>query len=262
MKITTGKQPKPRRTMLYGVHGIGKSTWAAQAPQCLFLNLEDGLSDIECSRSEVIISFDQLLDCLRWLNEEKHDFLNIAVDTADWLERLIHKTVAHAASKDSIADIGYGAGYKQALAYWDKVLFALDWLRAERGIGIILLAHCDVKRFEPPEQDGYDRYQPALHSLASAKIQEWCDEVLFVNYEVRVSKEDKGFNQTRTKATRVEGAARQIQTQETAGVVAKNRLSLPLHIEFSWASYAQYFSSTPAGNIEGVVVDGSSKVRQ
>ena len=34
--------------MLYGTHGIGKSSWAAQAPGVLFLNVEDGLNDIDC----------------------------------------------------------------------------------------------------------------------------------------------------------------------------------------------------------------------
>ncbi|MFN9292481.1 MAG: AAA family ATPase, partial [Planctomyces sp.] len=47
VKITTGKKAVPRRVMLYGTHGIGKSSWAAQAPGVLFLNVEDGLNDID-----------------------------------------------------------------------------------------------------------------------------------------------------------------------------------------------------------------------
>jgi len=94
MKITTGKQEKPRRTMLYGVHGVGKSTWAAQAPDCLFLNLEDGLNDIDCSRSGLITQFDQVMDSLRWLAENPHDYKHLAIDSVDWLEAIIHKEVA------------------------------------------------------------------------------------------------------------------------------------------------------------------------
>ena len=259
MKIITGKQNTARRTMIYGVHGVGKSTIAAQAPNCLLMNLEDGLSDIDCSRTDVIKDFETLMTSLLWLAENDHDFENVAIDTVDWLETLIHKSVAEAASKDSIADIGYGAGYKQALTYWDRVIFALDWLRREKSIGVILLAHADIKRFDSPESDSYDRYQPALHPLASSLVQEWCDEVLFASYEIHTRSEDQGFNKKRTIA--VDGSRRYLRTQETAAVIAKNRLSMPPEIGFGWAEYASYFSGKP-GNIEGVVVDGSSKAIQ
>jgi len=161
--------------------------------------------------------------------------------------------VALKASKDNIADIGYGAGYKQALSFWDRVLFALDWLRSERGMGIILLAHADIKRFESPEQDSYDRYQPALHPLASALIQEWCDEVLFASYRVFTRQEDQGFNKKRTIS--VSDGERYVRTQETAAVQAKSRLAMPPEIPFDWDSYAKCFT----GNVDGIVVNGSSK---
>lgn len=37
MKVLKGKQPKPRRVMLYGRHGLGKSTWAAAAQSLQFV---------------------------------------------------------------------------------------------------------------------------------------------------------------------------------------------------------------------------------
>ena len=46
-KIHTGK--KPPRIMLYGTEGIGKSTFAAQAPSPIFLPTEDGLGEIDCA---------------------------------------------------------------------------------------------------------------------------------------------------------------------------------------------------------------------
>ena len=259
MKILKGKTKAPRRTLLYGVHGVGKSTWAAQAPDCLLLNLEDGLNDIDCQRTEHLTTFESVMDALRWLGQEKHGFRFIAIDSLDWLEAMIHQDVAKAAGKKSIGDIGYGAGYKQAIAYWDKILFALDWLRTEKQIGVIVLAHCAVKRFESPEQDSYDRYQPALHDSASSLWQEWCDEVLFASYRIFVRKEDQGFNKERAIA--VGGEERYIRTQESAAVLAKNRLGMPPEIPFSWAAYAAYFE-TAQGNVSGVVVDGSSKKKE
>ena len=239
MKILSGKVKAPRRVMLYGTHGIGKSTWAAQAPGCVILNLEDGLNNIDCQRTEHILTLEGVHEALNWLMASKHEFFSVAIDSMDWLESMIHQTVATAAGKSSIADIGYGAGYKQSLVHWDKIMSKLEMLRSDRKMSVILLAHANVKRFESPDQDSYDRYQPALHDTASAMWQEYCDEVFFASYRVFVRKEDQGFNKERTIA--VDGNERYVRTQETAAVLAKNRLGLPPEIPFNWEAYQAYF---------------------
>jgi hypothetical protein len=239
MKILSGKQKAPRKCLLYGTHGIGKSTWASQAPGCIILNLEDGLNNIDCQRTEHLTTLEGVTEALDWLIASKHDFYTVAIDSMDWLESIIHHTVAKAANKESIADIGYGAGYKQALAYWDRLMMRLEMLRSERRMSVILLAHANVKRFESPDQDSYDRYQPALHDTASACWQEWSDEVLFASYRVFVRKEDLGFNKERTIA--VDANERYVRTQESAAVLAKNRLGMPPEIEFSWEAYQAWF---------------------
>jgi len=239
MKIFTGKVKAPRKCMLYGTHGIGKSTWAAQAPGCVFLNLEDGLNNIDCSRSDHINSLDGVFEFLNWLIAAEHEFFTLAIDSMDWLESMIHAAVAEKAGKAHIADIGYGAGYKQALGYWDRIMTLLEMLRSDRRMSIVLLAHASVKRFESPDQDSYDRYQPALHDSASAMWQEWSDEVLFASYRVYIRKEDLGFDKERVIA--VDGNERFVRTQEAPAVLAKNRLHMPPEIEFTWAAYQAHF---------------------
>jgi hypothetical protein len=260
VKITRGKKIVPRRVLLYGTHGIGKSSWAAQAPDVLFLNLEDGLNDIDVAKTEHLIRLEQVMEALTFLATQKHDFRWVAIDSVDWLEGLIHAEVAREAGKATIGDIGYGAGYKSAMAYWDKILTMLDWLRteAERKLGVILLAHTAVKKYTDPMTDSYDRYQPALHETAAATLQEWCDEVLFASYRVHTRKQDEGFGKERIIAGG--SGERLIRCTETPGALAKNRLTMPETIDFSWAAYAQYFTqAAPAENIGGIVVDGSSK---
>ena len=46
-KVQRGKQRKPRRTVIYGTHGIGKTTWAAQWPSPIVIQTEDGCSDLD-----------------------------------------------------------------------------------------------------------------------------------------------------------------------------------------------------------------------
>jgi len=261
VKITRGKKIVPRRVLLYGTHGIGKSSWAAQAPDVVFLNLEDGLNDIDVAKTDHLIRLEQVMEALTFLATQKHDFKWVAIDSVDWLEALIHAEVAREAGKPTIGDIGYGAGYKSAMAYWDKILTMLDWLRteSERKLGVILLAHTAVKKYTDPMTDSYDRYQPALHETAAATLQEWCDEVLFASYRVHTRKQDEGFGKERIIAGG--SGERLIRCTETPGALAKNRLTMPETIDFSWAAYAQYFTQVvpAAANIGGIVVDGSSK---
>ena len=45
--IKTKAEKKPPRIVVHGIHGIGKSTFASQAPAPVFLITEDGLTNIE-----------------------------------------------------------------------------------------------------------------------------------------------------------------------------------------------------------------------
>jgi hypothetical protein len=64
------------------------------------------------------------------------------------------------------------------LDQWRKFLEGLAALRRDKGFAVVLIAHAKIEKFENPETESYDRYVPRLHKLASALIQEWCDEVL------------------------------------------------------------------------------------
>ena len=67
--------------------------------------------------------FEDVTDCLACLATEAHDYLTVVVDTADWLETLIHK-LCRDQGKESIEDFGYGKGYVKALPYWTELFSA------------------------------------------------------------------------------------------------------------------------------------------
>src|SRR5215471_2224870 len=87
--IRTGREQKPPRILMYGTEGIGKSTWAAGAPNPVYVPTEDGLSQIDCKSFPVATSLEQVLAALETLSTESHEFESVIIDTADWLERLI-----------------------------------------------------------------------------------------------------------------------------------------------------------------------------
>jgi hypothetical protein len=254
MKIVTGKQPRPRRILLYGQHGVGKSTWASEAPSPIFLNIEDGLNDINCARTEKLHSYGDVVSAVSWLVTNGEEYKTVVVDTLDWLERLIFAEVAREANKTTISDIGYGKGYDAAVKKWEFLLNGLEANR-QKGRGIILLAHARIVRFENPETSAYDRYELDLHKSSNGMLQEWCDEVLFASFRVFTRNEDMGFGKERKIA--LGGKERYIRTNESAAAVAKNRLRLPDELPMSWAEYAKHLA--PAANVQGVVSEGSSK---
>jgi hypothetical protein len=119
----------------------------------------------------------------------------VAVDSLDWLERLIFDAVCREYGVRSIekADGGYGRGYTHALTHWNRIIALLEELRGRRGMLVVLIAHAKVERFEDPESAAYDRYTPRLNKHAASLIAEWADAVLFATRRFRVQKENSGF---------------------------------------------------------------------
>ena len=260
MKIIKGVSARPRRVLLYGTHGIGKTTWAAGAPAPLFLCTEDGADDLGVDRTPLIRDMGEISLILAQLLNEQHDYRTIVIDSIDWLEKLIHNATASKMGKPSIEDIPYGKGYVLALKGWDWILSNLDQLRQQRGLNIVLLSHANITKYSPPDSDPYDRYSPDLHKTVGPMIQEWCDEVLFAKYSVQTILRDEGFGQQRARA--IGSGERVVYTSEAPTHLAKHRLNMPDQIQLTWGDYQKYWSAnvTPsAGSIAGIVTNGSSK---
>ena len=260
--VISGRRTRPRRVLLYGTHGIGKSTWAACSPRPIVLATEDGLDDVGADRTPLLTT---TTDVGRWLIElggdESHGYQTVVIDSLDWLERLIWQATCQEAGKKNIEDFGYNKGYTVAIRRWETLLGMLDGCRA-RGMNVILLAHAKIERFTPPDSDGYDRWQPDLHKLAAPLVQEWCDEVLFARYQVNTIQREEKFGQQRTRA--IGSGERIVFTSEAPTHAAKRRISLPDTLPLEWSAYQAHWptGNVPAGNINGIVKDGHSKQKE
>lgn len=239
MKIITGKKAAPRRCLLYGPHGVGKSTWAASAPSALFLNLEDGLNDLDVSATEHLTSYSAVSEALQWVGTAEHQYRTLIVDTVDWLEHLIHKEVAAHFGVKNIGEIDWGKGYSRAIWYWQTILATLDKIRKVRSMAIILLGHARIVAVKTPEGLSFDRYEPDLHSNArgegsSSIVQEWCDEVLFANFRLYTSSQQAGGVKREVAKG---GKERYIRTSESGACLAKNRIGLSDELPMDFAAY-------------------------
>ena len=235
---------RPPRIVLYGTHGIGKSTFAAQAPDPVFIQTEEGLDAVSATAFPLCQSFDDILECIGVLASENHDFQTVVLDSADWAEQLIQKRVAQDNNVKTIDAIGYGRGYKAAADYWRQLLDGFDHLRTDKNMQVIMLAHSQVRRFDDPLADPYDRYQLDLHHGSASLVSEWCDIMMFANQQYSTVKSDVGFNQ---KVTRAVGSGnRVLYTQERPGWQAKSRWPLPDTLPLDYGKFAEALGNSMA----------------
>jgi len=223
----------PPRILIHGVPGIGKSTFGASLPAPIFIQCEDGLDGVNAQAFPLAQSFDDVLSQLRVVFEEGKDtYQTVVIDTIDALERLIWAKVCADKDVNSIEEIGYAKGYLFALNYWQKLLQALDFLR-QNGFSVLLLCHTNVKRFQSPTTDAYDRYELALHKEAGSLLVEWCDVVGFANWHVMTKTVDEGYGKKSHKG--IGSGVRKLHLVERPAWIAKNRYSIQDEINFSWA---------------------------
>ena len=232
--VVKGKIASPDLIVLYGVDGVGKSTFAASAPSPIFIGSEKGTSNLDVARLPSNTHNDVLV-AIKALTEEAHEYKTLCIDSLDWLEPLVWDTVCRDAGAPNIEQAygGYGKGFVAANKLWIEMMARLTALRESKKMNIIVIAHAQVKAFNDPQQNAtYDRYQLKLNDKASALWREYVDCVLFANFEVYTKQNDK------KKTIAMGDGTRLLYTERRPGYDAKNRLGLPMTLPLSWEAYA------------------------
>lgn len=252
MTLNTSKTVgKPPRILIYGPQKIGKSSFGALADRPVFIQVEDGIDALNVDAFPRPYSFKEVMNCLQQLAEEEHAFKTVVDDSLDWLEPLVWQEVIlrypygdKGKKIATIEDYGYGKGYGLAMEVWQEYLDALDFLRNEKGMTVIQICHAQIRKFENPETDIYDRYELKLQKQAAAKLMEHSDIILFANYYVGVKKEEKAMSKEGRKRA-IGTGERVLYTEERPAFMAGNRYSLPAEIPFTkdgsyWATIAEH----------------------
>lgn len=228
-----GRQEAPKRTLVIGVEGVGKSTFASNAPSPIFLCSEDGTAQLDIERFPAPQTWTEVLEAVSELTVAEHPHRTLVIDTLDWAEPMLWAHICERDKQDNIEAYGYGKGYVAALDEWRILIAALERMRATKKMEVVMLAHSWIKPFKNPEGQDFDRYEMKLHPKASGLIKEWCDNVLFANFETFATKDPK------TKRVKgVSSGARLLYTTRTAAYDAKNRYDLPESLPLDWGEYA------------------------
>lgn len=224
--IVEDVQPKAPKIVIYGAHGVGKTSFGAGFYAPILLMTEDGVGTLRIPHfPHVAATYHDVMTAIGALYQGEHDRQTLIVDSLDWLEPLVWAETARRHNKTSIEDWDYGKGFLFADDVWVEVLAGLDALQKDRGMSIVCTAHSAVTRFNAPTAEPYDRYSIKLHKRASALVQEWADVVGFAHWQTSTSSTDLGFKK---KATRgISTGQRLLALEERPAWDAKNRFQLP-----------------------------------
>lgn len=235
MNIIKGKQQKPVRAVIYGPEGIGKSTFASQFPNPLFIDTEDSTTQLDVDRIEKPNNWKHLIYCLTELNANHMDYKTLIVDTIDWAEQMCIESVCEQHKKEGIEEFGYGKGYTYVQEAWMTFLNFLTDMR-ENGLNIVLVAHAHMRKFEQPDELGaYDRWELKLTKKCSPVTKEWADMVLFANYKTMVVDVNG--------KKKAQGGNRVMYTSHHPCWDAKNRHGLDNELKFEYAAIAHLFNN-------------------
>lgn len=250
--------------ILYGVPGIGKTSFAAECPGIVFLTDStergiDTLKEAHLVRDDLpvlppVSSWADVLDALDALRLGDHSYKALAIDALGGFERLCHEEVCRRDYSNEWGDRGFGSyqkGYESSLADWRLFINALDALRDEKQMSIILLGHAKISPFKNPSGPDFDRYNVDVHHKTWALTHKWADLVLFANYELNFSAKEQNDKKAKAKG----GKVRILYTEHEAAFDAKNRHSLPAEIEMgnnSSEAWSNFVSAMKAGQTKGV----------
>ena len=230
--IQQGADPRAPLIVIHGAPEAGKTTFAASAPDAIFIRVEDGLGINDVPTFPVVQTIYDVMDAIASLYSE-HPYKTVVIDSLSALEPLIWDQVAKDQDKDSIEDIGFAKGYIFAMEYWRDLVKAVLGL-AKRGVTPVLIAHSDIVKFDPPDGEPYDRYQIKLHKRAFSYLYEQADIIGFAHKPVYVKKTDKDDKQGKAKSK----GQRLLRVSESPAVIAKNRYAMPEEIPLEWQALA------------------------
>lgn len=239
MEIVSGVMKAPVKCVLYGPEGIGKSSFAAEAPRPMFIDVEGSTTRLNVNRMMPIpSSLAMLINYVQYVVQNPTICKTLVVDTADWAQKLMVDDVCAKNQKTGIEDFGYGKGYSYVFEEFGRFLNLLDQV-IDRGINVIVTAHAAMRKFEQPDEMGaYDRWELKLINAqkcnVAAMLKEWADIVLFANYETIVVKNED-------KKAKAQGGRRVMYTSHHPCWDAKNRFGLPEKLPLDYSKVAHCF---------------------
>lgn len=248
---------KPPIITIVGTPGVGKTTLAALFPSPVIIQAEDGgavfdtweddvkpmlfpvLPRAAVTDGKLVVSTKTvLLEQLRALATQKHDFKTAIIDSVTALHALFEHEVATSYGVDNVADAagGFHKGYLVVKEYHAEIKAACDYLRDKKGMTVVFLAHAGIKKIKNrPDAEEYTIFTLDMHEASIAAYTNLVDAVLYLRQDEFVKGVQTDKKGSTTKFGKLIQSGERILVTSGDGKVgyanAKNRCGLPPEVQ-------------------------------
>lgn len=253
-QATTAKTPRGARIILYGQEKIGKSTFASEFPNHIFLNLENGLSQVDKAKAlPYTDQYEVVKAQLRELATEDHPYKTLIIDSGDALENIISKDIALAQRDPKIqcvADIPFGRGYPNLIAETGRLIEMLEYISEKKQMNIIIIAHESKAKIQTSAGGEYMKSIPTFYWKSDTGRgtldlwKNWADIILFSEFKIVATQIDSGFDKSKVKA--IGTGERVLRTNsDNPNYLAGSRMKLPNEMRMDANEFMKALSGEP-----------------
>ncbi len=178
--------------LLYGVPKIGKSSFAGQFSDALFLSTEEGLNHLEIYETP-IKSWQDYLDIVNQIEKDQGHFKTVIVDTVDNLYLFCQNYIYKLHNINHESDMEWGKGWAEVESEFRRQITRLSQIK---GLGKIFVSHSEDKEIR--EKGSKDSITVITHTLpkrARKVLSPMVDIILYMEID------DQGRRVIRTKPT-------------------------------------------------------------
>lgn len=251
--ISSAKRIRAPRIVLLGTSKIGKTEFASGSDNPIFLPIkgEEGVDDYDVQAFPVIKSYEEAEEALAVLCGE-HNFQTVVVDSASTFSTLVDDMAIRkeGVSNKGILGGGWGHQFDTILIYWKKFMDALDYLRNEKNMTVIIIGHVTIRGSRDPETESFDQWAFDVDKKVAEALVRWADCTLFMKKKVFIKKEKGAFGKEEKIAKDVTGDKRYLCTQSSPTYPAGGRGAygrLPAEIELprdnAWQEFMKHVSA-------------------
>jgi len=213
-----------QRLLIHGKVKTGKSTFASQWPNPLFLDTENGLKHIK-TRKVPVRNWADFLQCIDLLEKTKLGQTTLVVDTVDVAHRYVEKYILRQRGLDYLGDAAHGKGWAMASNEWRN---AIDRICA-LPVCVLFLAHSR----ERTVNERLTTTEPAIPERGYDILRQLADII--------------GYTELQAKAH--DGRSVYVPVLRTRGTpryIAGGRVvGLPDPIECTYAAFHEAYNSLP-----------------
>lgn len=176
---TISRDLKGKYICLFGKPKVGKTTFAAQAPNNLLLAFEKGYNAISGIKAQDINRWADFKMVLKQLErpEAQEMYDTVTIDTVGIMWEMCEQYICAQNQVTNIGDISWGKGYSLCKREFESCLRKITML----GYGLIIIAHVDKRIEKKDDESEIEIVSPAIPKRAYEIVNQLVDIIGYID---------------------------------------------------------------------------------